>query len=698
MKIRTLALTLAVLMALSACRDENIVVYPIDHPTGDATDHEYAGMYVLNEGNMGANKCTLDFLDFSTGVYTRNIYPSRNPSQVMELGDVGNDIKVYGSRLWMVVNMSNKVEVADAKTAISHGHADIPNCRSLAFHGRYAYVSSYVGEIGKESVTGGVYQIDTLTLQVTGKVSVGFQPEEMAVSKGKLYVANSGGYEALQGRGYDRRVSVIDLATFTHEGDIDVAPNLASLKCDSQGRLWVTSRGDYGSHPSRLYMLAPDSHGQMAVADAIDIPISGMTLLDDTLYYYQAQGMGKNVFGKIDTHTRTVITSHLIDEPADNPIRTPYGIVVNPATRDIYVLDATNYVSSGKIYCFDREGRHKWTTWTGDIPGHAALLPKHLKAEFPPSEDTVTSHSRHILAVDEYVPAPGQFVNTMPECDASDTPATVAQKCTDAIAGGRSGLVTLGAYGGYITFHFDHSIANIEGQRDIYIKGNCYNGNSEPGIVMVAQDANHNGLPDDPWYEIAGSADTDSAALITYGYEITYQPNPLGDITWTDNRGQSGTVERNTFHQQEYFPLWIQEPMKFRGTLLPPNATNQGRGNTQYWLLDALRYGYADNVANTDTLGCSIDLSWAVDERRQPVSLPYIDFVRVYSGVNQKCGWIGETSTEIAGAEDLHLEASINAINLRKSAARPSQPASRRPRADRHRQIRIIEHSHINKK
>jgi hypothetical protein len=66
--------------------------------------------------------------------------------------------------------------------------------------------------------------------------------------------------------------------------------------------------------------------------------------------------------------------------------------------------------------------------------------------------------------------------------------------------------------------------------------------------------------------------------------------------------------------------------------------------------------------------GCGIDISWAVDDNRQPVSLDFVDFVRVYTGLNQKCGWLLETSTEILGAEDLHLEASLKAITTAVSA------------------------------
>ena len=64
-------------------------------------------MYLLNEGNMGSNKCTLGiFYDSTTGKYHRNIYAERNPSVVKELGDVGNDLQIYGDKLYAVINCS----------------------------------------------------------------------------------------------------------------------------------------------------------------------------------------------------------------------------------------------------------------------------------------------------------------------------------------------------------------------------------------------------------------------------------------------------------------------------------------------------------------------------------------------------------------------------------------------------------------
>ena len=178
----------------------------------------------------------------------------------------------------------------------------------------------------------------------------------------------------------------------------------------------------------------------------------------------------------------------------------------------------------------------------------------------------------------------------MPQYEEGDDAKEMARKCTETIGGDKGGLVSLGAYGGYITFHFDHSIANVKGEKDLYIKGNAFKDNSEPGIVMVSQDVNGNGLPDDPWYELSGSADVDSVGKVVYGYEITYTKDAMQDIPWTDNQGRSGVVNRNTFHAQEYFPLWLSSPLRFEGILLPRNGHDTS-GNGTHWVCDAFRYG-----------------------------------------------------------------------------------------------------------
>ena len=116
--------------------EEDIEVNPGDGSAGDevTTPDSTAmmagnikGFFLLNEGNMGSNKCTLDFFDAVTGRYKRNIFPSRNPNVVKELGDVGNDLAIYGSKLYAVVNCSHLVEVMDVRTARHLAQIDITN-------------------------------------------------------------------------------------------------------------------------------------------------------------------------------------------------------------------------------------------------------------------------------------------------------------------------------------------------------------------------------------------------------------------------------------------------------------------------------------------------------------------------------------------------------------------------------------------
>ena len=374
---------LALVTLLSGCRTDDIIIYAEDEEIDvKPVASETIGMYVLNEGNMGSNKCTLDYLDLSDTIihYQRNIYAERNPGEVKELGDVGNDIQIYGSRLWLVINCSNKVEVCRASDAVKIGKINIPNCRYVTFDGSYAYVSSYVGPVAvvSNAPRGMVYKVDTLTLQKVDSVVVGYQPEEMAVYRGKLYVANSGGYNVPD---YDNTVSVVDLASMRVERQIEVAVNLHRLRLDRHGQLWVTSRGDYNNQLSNLYCLSPDANGQMVLNGRMDAQVSDLCIVGDSLYFY---GVGYNEktkentrsYGIIDVRRHQLVSTSLSDSQELQKMRMPYGIIVHPANRDFYLMDAKNYVSRGELLHFHADGTFDYKVRTGDIPGHAAFLVK----------------------------------------------------------------------------------------------------------------------------------------------------------------------------------------------------------------------------------------------------------------------------------------------------------------------------------
>ena len=366
-------------LCLFSCREDEYVTYMTDEDTGVPSVEEthFDGLYILNEGNMGANRCTLDYLDLSgtdsTIHYYRNIYAERNPSTVKELGDVGNDIGIYGSKLWIVVNCSNKVEVCEARSTRRLGQVNIDNCRYLAFDGGFAYVSSYAGpvQVAENCPLGRVYKVDTLTLQKVDSVVVGYQPEEMAIVDGKLYVANSGGYRVPL---YDNRIMVIDLATFQVIKEIEVDVNLHRLLADSHGQLWVSTRGNYFDVAPALYCLRDDK-----VVARLEIPISSMTIVGDSLYYIgttfsYVDGGYKKDFGIVDVALQRCSVAVTFEAPEIKNITLPYGIIVNPHDRDFYILDAKNYVSSGELLHFDADGHFLWRVSTGDIPSRGVFL------------------------------------------------------------------------------------------------------------------------------------------------------------------------------------------------------------------------------------------------------------------------------------------------------------------------------------
>ena len=362
-----------VFLFLLSCRGPEIILPSEEEQRGDTMHTEVRGFYLLNEGNMGSNKATLDYYDYTTATYKRNIFAEANPDITQGLGDVGNDLRIYGNRLYAVINCSNLIEVMDATTAKHIGQLNIPNCRYLAFADGYGYCTSYAGpvQIGNTQI-GYVAKFDTATLRIVDTCHVGFQPDGLEVVGNRLYVANSGGYLAPD---YDSTLSVIDLASFKQVATIPVAPNLHRVQADHLGQLWVSSRGDYFDIPSRLFCLSLSSTTNSL--DTLNIPVSNFCILGDSLYYISTEYSYETYediicYGIVDVRMHQPIQNHLITD--GTTLVKPYGITVHPTTREIYITDAGNYVTPGMLYCFSPQGILQWSVRTGDIPSAICFL------------------------------------------------------------------------------------------------------------------------------------------------------------------------------------------------------------------------------------------------------------------------------------------------------------------------------------
>ena len=111
----------------------------------------------------------------------------------------------------------------------------------------------------------------------------------------------------------------------------------------------------------------------------MNISVTNMDLCGDSLYvvsaaWKQAQMAQIVTFGIINVKTREQVSDNFITDGTQADIKIPYGVRVNPLTRDIYVTDARNYVNPGYLHCYSKNGTRKWSVRTGDTPAHIAFL------------------------------------------------------------------------------------------------------------------------------------------------------------------------------------------------------------------------------------------------------------------------------------------------------------------------------------
>lgn len=284
------------------------------------------------------------------------------------------------------------------------------------------------------------------------------------------------------------------------------------------------------------------------------------------------------------------------------------------------------------------------------------VCPKEGTYERKPSGASIISWNK----VYKFLPAPGQFVNENYTCNSMEEANAYAESRLAA-----NGYVSLGGFGGYLVVGFDHSIQN-DNDYNIQIAGNSFDGSSEPGIVWVMQDENGDGKPNDTWYELKGSEYGKPETIQNYAVTY-YKPKAPGmPVMWTDNQGQSGSVDYlSQFHKQDYYyPNWVTTPSyTLYGTCLKSKTKETSPG---YWYNGTFEWGYADNFSPIDRLtndtnhnagvnGNHFKISDAVTHDGKPANLKYIDFVKIQTGVNSKAGWLGEVSTEVFNVKDFNL-------------------------------------------
>ncbi len=326
---------------------------PEPKPTPTPVDGgSYRGMYILNQGMMSSNNSSISYFDFATGKVTLDMFKDVNRRG---LGDTGNDLLVYGSKMYAVVNVSNLVEVINV--------ADCKSIKSISVPGRQPRRAvSHEGKVYVSCFDGSVLKIDTATLEIEATAQAGANPEGICVANNKLYVANSGG---LNFPNYGHSVSVFDLASFTKLTDIEVGLNPCGLQSDYQGDVYVNLIGNYKDIKPCMQRI--DSKID-TVVNTFNVPVTNFFIHDQHAYLYSFDySTLKSTFHVLNVGTEQIINNNFI---ADGTfIETPYGIAVNPENGDVFIGDAFMSLYDGNVYCFNNAGRCQYTFEVGRNPG-----------------------------------------------------------------------------------------------------------------------------------------------------------------------------------------------------------------------------------------------------------------------------------------------------------------------------------------
>lgn len=321
-----------VFASVLACSDDGVSDNP---PVGGGSK---SVCYILNSGDWKSNNSSITMYDESTGDAVQNYFALQNGGR--GLGNTANDMIVYGSKMYIAVAGESTIEVAGL---------DAKSIKQISCGAQPRYLAAHEGKVYATFYDGYVARIDTILLEVEAKVKVGRNPEQLAIYKDKIYVANSGGMDYNTALGYDNTVSVIDLVSFEEVQKIDVVLNPSSVVA-ADGGVFVASYGNYADVPSTLQFIS--ENGGVSVVEQC----SNMTEIcwnDGVLYGY---------FSQYDANWNSTITFlsydpsvGIVDVPWIKESFLPVPYKVCAAGKNICVT-SSDYINDGDVYIYDRDG------------------------------------------------------------------------------------------------------------------------------------------------------------------------------------------------------------------------------------------------------------------------------------------------------------------------------------------------------
>jgi hypothetical protein len=307
------------------------------------------GVYVLNEGLFNKNNSMLSYYDFSTGTVSTDYFAKANSGT--GLGDTGNDMVIYGGKLYIVMNESSVLTVADARTAKKIKNVDFTKTGGAKRYPRY--IIPYKNKVLVSDWDGKVAVVDTTNLTIEKDITIGPNLEQMAIVGDKLYVVVSNGAGLVN----DSTVSVINLNTMTETQKITVGYNPGYMTSDESGNLYIACGPDYntGLLKARLVKVSTSTNTVLKVADT---SVGRIKYYDGALYAASSYD-GVKALRKLSTTNFAQLSPNFVTD--GTPVVNPYNVNIDPANGDVYVTDAKDYKVSGEVFCFDKNGKKKFS-------------------------------------------------------------------------------------------------------------------------------------------------------------------------------------------------------------------------------------------------------------------------------------------------------------------------------------------------
>lgn len=311
-KLVTAALFLAAALVFTSCEKDKD-----NSPSYDLSK----GFIIVNEGSDFGS---ISHYNPTTDAVTNNIFKTVNNREV---GKFLQSVCAYGNYVYLVVGGSDKIEVVSKNTSREVATiTDLKGPRYMITSGSTGYVSLW----GTDEIA----LLDLNTNKVKQRISVGLDPEGMAISNGKLYVANSSYSSDEYKKRTSNTISVINLTTNTVEKTITLADRPMSIVIDKNSNPWVLCAGysEYGNAAATtnaaLCKIDPTSYS----VTKIDLGPNNFDRLQtnptkDKIYYCSSWGFPAGI-NQLDISSTTVPSKPFIDGGF-------YGFAINPSNGDI---------------------------------------------------------------------------------------------------------------------------------------------------------------------------------------------------------------------------------------------------------------------------------------------------------------------------------------------------------------------------